>query len=788
MIEAGAIVYYNDPEDSWVLGRVSKWDEAQQTGSCTRDPTLEGPGARPATNPPSSKATIDKLKQDDVFVARDDLLTEDVNDLLNLMILHDATLLNCLRRRYLRDVIYTNIGAIVVALNPFNYNIPWYKDDQMPNYLEEDEVIQRNLPHSWATAHNTYWELRKMKCDQSILVSGESGAGKTEASKIVMKYLAQLSCKEGNEEQKKAGMQVGIKINKTSPILECFGNAKTVRNDNSSRFGKFMQVKFDESGFLVGAFVIKYLLEKSRIVGCMPGERCYHSFYVVTKATPDSHVSVGTGDDPQGYAKELSSVRGRDGDFVNLLGKTRANSEFNTEEEFALVCDSMASIGVDRSRINSMWAVIAGLLHLGNVTFKSDGQEGSVIENEKNLKAAADLLQIDSEGLIRELKQTILEVGGTQVAKILNPDKALDVKESFMKGLYDAQFEWIVTQCNTTLDVPDSGANWIGLLDIFGFEDFQVNSFEQICINLANETLQGHYNEYIFKKDVDECHAEGIDMSAVEFPDNTPCLDMVAGGKNSIMGYLDEECSLGQGTDLSFLEKISDKYKDHAFFVRKILQKTSFTIKHYAGDVTYEVAGWLEKNKDTLKEAFKVLARNSNDPFIAQLLGTQKGPKLTVGFYFKNQLTSLMDMLNSTNPHWIRCVKPHPAKKPLFWSGVSVMAQLSSSGVLGTVKIRKAGYPVRIKIDPDFLQQYRILGATVEEIMGKFIIVLEEKRKVLREEEAALIEKNKNKKNAAPPVPSVLCQLDVSQLIQRGKHRMFLKSEAYILIEEAKKK
>jgi myosin heavy subunit len=723
MIEPDATVYFQCPKNSWVLGTVEAWDGT--SGTCRPLDAKDG------------RDPVAKLKEHQIFVARDDIISEDVNDLLNLTVLHDATLLNCLKRRYMRDVIYTNIGAIVVAVNPFNFKIPWYMDDKMPEYLSEGEVIEKNLPHSWAVAHNTFFEMRNDRENQCVLVSGESGAGKTEASKIVMKYLAAISCKTGSEAEKERGSAVGVRINKTSPPLEAFGNAKTVRNDNSSRFGKFMQVQFDGNGFLVGAFITKYLLEKSRIVTASPNERVYHSLYLVVRGKDNAAFKTP-----------------KDSEFKILTaGKCVSNKEFDTAEEYKEVCDAMMSVGIAAQDVKSMFAVVAAVLHLGNVSFSPDG-EGSVIDEATlgYVKNGAELLKIEEGILKKELLTTTLNVAGQMITKVLNPTAAMDAKEALMKSLYDCEFQWLVDQCNAILDCKDAASgNWIGLLDIFGFEDFEVNSFEQLCINLTNETLQGHYNEYIFNRDLDECRAEGIDMSMVEFPDNTPCISMIT-AKGGILSLLDEECSLGKGSDLSFLSKITSACTDNPFFVRKILQKDSFTIRHYAGDVTYDVAGWLDKNRDTLKDAFKLLVRDSQDTLIAQLLPepTDDKKKITVGGFFKNQLSQLMEVLNSTNPHWIRCIKPHPAKKPLMWHGVNVMNQLSSSGVLGTVKIRKAGYPVRLKLD-DFLARYNILGKSVEEII----------------------------KTAG---------IQMGSQAQKGTVRVFLKSEAYVTLEENKKR
>jgi myosin heavy subunit len=718
MIEPGALVFYQCPKNSWVVGTVDTWDG--KVATCRAADAADG------------KEPVSGLKDANVFVAREDIISEDVNDLLNLTVLHDATLLTCLKRRYLKDVIYTNIGAIVVALNPFNFKIPWYMDDKMSNYLNEGDTIEKNLPHSWAVAHNTYFEMRNDGQNQSILVSGESGAGKTEASKIVMKYLGAISCRTGSDEQRARGRGVGDRIGSSSLPLEAYGNAKTVRNDNSSRFGKFMAIKFDAAGFLVGAQFTKYLLEKSRIVTSAQGERCYHALYLVARGSEAQRLKVT---DDKAFR-------------ILTAGKTLNNKEYDTAADFSDVCKAMETIGMSKAEIASMWAVVGGVLHMGNVLFQPDG-EGSLPTDatKPSIAIVADIWKVDLATLEKEMLTTTLQISGQVITKVLNPIAALDSKEALMKALYDTEFGWLVEKCNAMLDVPEC-SSWIGLLDIFGFEDFEVNSFEQVCINLTNETLQGHYNEYIFKRDMEECRAEGVDMSSVEFPDNGPCIQMIT-SKGGILALLDEECMLGKGTDMSFLQKISAACASSAFFVRKQLQKSSFTIRHYAGDVTYEVASFLDKNRDTLKDAFKLLMRSSSDPFIAGLLPEPSDAKrMTVGAFFKNQLQQLMDVLQSTNPHWIRCVKPHPAKKPLMWHGVNVMNQLSSSGVLGTVKIRKAGYPVRIK-HADFLARYNVMGKEI----------------------AAVLKYAK--------VEGIMAQI--------GTVRVFLKSEAYIKLEAAKK-
>eukprot|EP01060_Flectonema_neradi_P038377 TRINITY_DN801_c0_g2_i3.p1 TRINITY_DN801_c0_g2~~TRINITY_DN801_c0_g2_i3.p1 ORF type:complete len:1341 (+),score=283.95 TRINITY_DN801_c0_g2_i3:187-4023(+) len=696
----------------------------------------------------------DKLKEDDIYPISKDVLGEDVNDLLSLTILHDATLLNCLKMRYYKDVIYTNIGAIVVALNPFNFKIPHYMDDQMHKYLAEGDRIENNIPHSWAVAHNTYYEMMNDQQNQCILVSGESGAGKTEASKIVMKYLGAISSKRGEESQKEAAQEVGKKIQLASPILEAFGNARTVRNDNSSRFGKFMKVQFNDSGFLVGAFVIKYLLEKSRIITAAKGERVYHSFYLACRAPGDFRAKYNVGED-----KTYTSLSS---------GKQFDNKEFNTTDDFQEVLDAMGAVGMNDVEKDGVWRAVSGVLHIENTLFLEDG-EGSKLDPKTStfVDLCTGCWDVDGEVMRKEFHNTTLVVAGTKVVKNLRPVQAYDGRDALVKTLYDEVFGWLVVKINGTLDVEDQCFQWVGLLDIFGFEDFDTgNYFEQLCINLANETIQGHYNQFIFQKDMDECRAEGIDVACIQFPDNTPCLHMIA-GKGGILALLDEECSLGKGSDHGFLDAVSRTFAKSEFFLKKTLAKDSFIIHHYAGSVSYDVTGALDKNRDTLKDAYKIMMRNSNHDFVKELVPApieKTGKRVSVGGFFKNQLKELMDLINSTNPHWIRCVKPHPAKKPLHFHGVSTMSQLGSSGVLGTVKIRKAGYPVRLQFDL-FWPRYRVIALSKGK--GSDITL------------AQALDGSK------------LVVFDIlnwdQTMVQMGKTRVFLKAHAYIDLEKAKK-
>eukprot|EP01006_Ploeotia_vitrea_P036082 TRINITY_DN65964_c1_g2_i2.p1 TRINITY_DN65964_c1_g2~~TRINITY_DN65964_c1_g2_i2.p1 ORF type:complete len:1205 (+),score=238.85 TRINITY_DN65964_c1_g2_i2:390-3617(+) len=615
----------------------------------------------------------------------------------------------------------------------------------MPDYLAEGEVIKKNKPHSWSVAHNTYYEMLKRKQNQCVLVSGESGAGKTEAVKIVMKYLGAVSSLTGTEAQKQGSADTGRKLMMASPILEGFGNAKTVRNDNSSRFGKFVKVQFDKDGYMKGAHTTKYLLEKSRIVTASEGERCYHAFYLLSQGADAKKYGINQ---PSEYR------------FINS-GNCIKIDGVDDGADYQECLTAMTGVGMTEEEKDAVWATVAGVMNLLTLNFQPDGEYSKIDGGtSKYLDKAVELWQIDGAVLGKELISTTREARGDVFTKNHTVPQAVDSRDALCKATYDELFGWLVEKLNTTTAV-ESSEFFIGLLDIFGFEHFQLNSFEQLCINLANETLQHHYNTYIFNKDMDECRAEGVDVTMIEFPDNTPCLKLIT-DKMGIIALLDEQCALGKGTDEAFLADVVNNHAKHPFFEKKTLAKTSFIIKHYAGDVSYEVAHFLEKNKDTLKDDMKLIMRASKSPFIAGLLPEpveKSGKKITVGGFFKAQLFSLMDIINSTNPHWIRCIKPHPAKKPLMWHGVSVFNQLSSSGVIGTVKVRKAGFPIRIYHD-DFIKRFRMLKpGPIDEPKHKCEEICNETLKAT--------------------------EFFSRKFFQVGSARVFLKNEAYFALEDA---
>mgnify|MGYP001579090750 CR=1 FL=1 len=695
----GEKVFFEHAEESWILGKVKDVLPGPKAGE--KHYTCEG-AALVKAGPPSTSAGplisttgLPESKLHHIVGGHPD---EDptCDDLLDLSYLHASTLVHSIRRRYFDNVIYTRIGPIIVALNPYDYTLPNYVDARMPQYIAEgDRVIASKstlLPHAWSTAHYAYWQNRTFSKNQSILVSGESGAGKTETAKIVVRYLGIVSTSRCSATERNDAEEVTKKVNGTSPILEAFGNAKTARNDNSSRFGKFMKVQFDTRGVMVGALIEVYLLEKSRIVTHAHQERSYHSFYQLLKGSTQGTKTRMQLDDASRY-RNLNV-----GDAVNIAGVDDA-------EDYSEVARSMDIVGLTPPEQQAVWEVVGGVLHAQLIDFveNANGESSVSATTFSHATQTAMLWNVNATELVKEYCTTTSNANNETWTKALRRDQAADVRDALSKALYEKLFLNLVHRINALISVSeDRSANWIGLLDIFGFESFPINSFEQLCINLANETLQGHYNHTIFTRDMEECKEEGIDTQSVVFYDNNMCLELLS-GKMSIMSLLDDESALSKGSDQSFFEKVRDTFAAHPNFVVPRLQKTSaFIVKHYAGDISYTVTNFREKNNDSLKDAMKLLLRRSGTSFIAGLLPEpedRRGKALTVGGLFRQQLKNLMATINSTNPHWIRCVKPHSAKKPRMFRGCEVMNQLCYAGVLETIRIRKMSFCVRFPFD-----------------------------------------------------------------------------------------
>ena len=763
--EVGVMSFFPHKEDSWLLGKVEEKNDdsvnvvwVDEEGGVVGDEGNNTHAVSTADLAPVVDGSLDEIR-----------------DLIDMPYLHEAVLLHHIRKRYWEDMVYTNIGPIVLAVNPYNFNISHYTNENMAKYIEEKQSAlnsgSKQITHLWSVAHEAYWNMKLFDKPQSILVSGESGAGKTEAAKIVAAYLAACSTYTLDAEQKESALAVTRKVVATSPILEAFGNAKTVRNDNSSRFGKFMKIRFSSSGMLQGTYTKHYLLEKSRIVTHAEFERSFHSYYQLAAGASGEERELYQLDHPriqwiyQGYIPEAEE---KEEDAANYREVRKA----------------MDLLGMTEDEQRQVYSCIAGIMHLQGVTFTGEDKAEIDDENRAGVQLVATLFGVPPESLEAEILTTSTTLRGETIVKNLTPSKAVEMRDGLSKSLYERLFSWLIDKINSVLSVEkedgeeadsEEAPYWIGLLDIFGFENFQVNSLEQFLINLANEQLQNHYNACVFRRDMLEYDREGIDTTTLNPPDNSATLNLLR-GKGSLLDHLNDTCKHQSSNDDSFHATVCDEFgpkmgdKSHIphdrFFCKKIRDGT-FGVKHYASDVSYNVDGFKEKNLDTLKDSFKVLMRGSEMGLIATLLpapeedtqGPKKGGKKTTANGFRISLDSLLQLIDMTNPHWIRCVKPHSAKKAKMFSGVEVIEQLRCAGVLETIKIRQSGYSMRVPF-PAFWR--------------RFCIIIEEHTETGTEEELLA---------ACQKLLDSVCTRE-SQEGQLGKTKVFLKDAPYKLLEK----
>ncbi|CAG5119104.1 unnamed protein product, partial [Candidula unifasciata] len=635
----------------------------------------------------------------------------DVEDLATLANLDETILLEEIKERYLKNNIYTYVGDILIAVNPFK-DIGIYEKHFSAQYHN----VKRSAhpPHIFAVADAAYQALLghggRPPGNQCILISGESGAGKTESTKLIIKQLVDL-CR-GNTQLEQQILQV-------NPLLEAFGNAQTNLNDNSSRFGKYIQLRYRNSQ-LVGAKISEYLLEKSRVVRQNSGEENFHIFYYLFASDINKKFPLGDPCDYRYISHGGSQVKAN---FASLL------------KRYEELVNAMDLVGFTDEEQADMFAVIAGVLQLGNITFGvSDTDDTiSISESQLSLKASAELLGIDTSEIAACLTCMVTVTKGEHVIRNYNKDQAEDARDAMAKNIYGRLFGWIVNKINCLLshdgEAQSAGFSEIGILDIFGFEDFTKdggeNSFEQACINLQEEYQR-----------------EGIDWNVIKFVDNKPLLDMFLAKPIGVLSLLDDESQFPKGTDQSFVDKLTKVLSANQYFTKS--QQTNqavFSINHYAGKVTYTANKWLEKNRDTLPPGISELLQTSNNVLVKTIFKgyiTRTGSlalhsvegnsrinkkkmqapvninddavkrKLTVGAQFKNSLKILMERMTSSTPIFVRCLKPNHLKQPGDLDKQYVLAQLLYTGMLETVEIRRKGFAVRPTFD-SFVEKYKIL-------------------------------------------------------------------------------
>ncbi|CAM4606829.1 unnamed protein product [Leuciscus chuanchicus] len=672
------------------------------------------------------------------------------DDLVNLEVLDEETIITHLQKRYQDLQIYTYVGDILIALNPFQ-SLSIYS----PQFSKLYHGMKRstNPPHIFATADAAYQSMVTLSKDQCIIISGESGAGKTESAHLIVQHLTFLG-KANNRTLREKILQV-------NPLVEAFGNACTAINDNSSRFGKYLEMKFTPTGAVMGAKISEYLLEKSRVIKQATGEKNFHIFYYI-------YAGLYHQDNLKKYRLPNKTAPRYIDCFNGKVMQDIISSKLY-KEQFGAIQDCFRIIGFTEEEVNSVYKILAAILNTGNIEFKSTSSQHqsdkSEVPNSEALDDAAALLSIGSEELQEALTSHCVVTRGETIIRTNTVDKATDVRDAMSKALYGRLFSWIVNRINallqpdTNICTAESGMN-VGILDIFGFENFKKNSFEQLCINIANEQIQFYFNQHIFALEQIEYQSEGVDASLVEYEDNRPILDMFLQKPMGLLSLLDEESRFPQATDQTLVDKFQDNLRNKYFWTPKRVE-LCFGIQHYAGKVLYNVSGFLEKNRDTLPADIVVVLRTSENKLLQQLFsspltktgnlatsrarvtaasrslppqlssGRNKSPKYllkvdtmemmrhpeettnmrrqTVASYFRYSLMDLLSKMVVGTPHFVRCIKPNDDRQALRFNKERVMVQLRYTGILETVNIRRQGYSHRILIE-EFVNRYYYLA------------------------------------------------------------------------------
>uniref|UniRef100_A0A665X9S8 Myosin-9 n=1 Tax=Echeneis naucrates TaxID=173247 RepID=A0A665X9S8_ECHNA len=642
-----------------------------------------------------------------------------VEDMAELTCLNEASVLHNLKERYYSGLIYTYSGLFCVVVNPYKY-LPIYTEEIVNMY--KGKKRHEMPPHIYAITDSAY----------RSMMQGESGAGKTENTKKVIQYLAHVASSFKSKKDQASTcpphLPVGELENQllqANPILEAFGNAKTVKNDNSSRFGKFIRINFDVNGYIVGANIETYLLEKSRAIRQAKDERSFHVFY---------YMLSGAGEK---LRAELCLE-----DYSKYRFLSNGNVTIPGQQDKDMFTETMDAFGImsipEEERIGSLLKVVSAVLQLGNMTFKKErhSDQASMPDNTAAQKVC-HLLGINVTDFTRAILSPRIKVGRDYVQKAQTQEQAEFAVEALAKASYERMFRWLVLRINKALDkTKRQGASFIGILDIAGFEIFELNSFEQLCINYTNEKLQQLFNHTMFILEQEEYQREGIEWSFIDFGlDLQPCIELIEkpAGPPGILALLDEECWFPKATDKTFVEKVVQEQGTHPKFQKpkKLKDDVDFCIIHYAGKVDYKADEWLMKNMDPLNECVATLLNQSTDKFTADLwrdmdrivgldkvagmsdsmhgaFKTRKGMFRTVGQLYKEQLGNLMATLRNTNPNFVRCIIPNHEKKAGKLEPHLVLDQLRCNGVLEGIRICRQGFPNRI-VFQEFRQRYEIL-------------------------------------------------------------------------------
>ncbi|XP_044854974.1 unconventional myosin-Va-like isoform X2 [Mauremys mutica] len=661
------------------------------------------------------------------FLRNPDYLSGE-NDLVALSYLHEPAVLHTLRSRFLEtNTIYTYCGIILVAINPYK-QLPIYEEPVI--YAYSGQNMSDMDPHIFAVAEDAYKQMSRNNKNQSLIISGESGAGKTASAKYAMRYFALVGGSLGDSSMEE-------KVLASSPIMEAFGNAKTTRNDNSSRFGKYVEICFSHEYRIVGAAMKTYLLEKSRLAFQAKAERNYHIFYQLcaSAALPEFQGLGLGGAESFHYTNQ--------GQCTHLEATDDAADLESTRNAFSL-------LGVHESSQLELFSLLASILHLGNIRLRAKDRHGESCFAEPDdaaLGLFCTLLGVEKSQVSRWLCYRKLVTASETYVKPMSRQQALNSRDALAKHIYGQLFKWIVGRINKALRASCRQQASIGILDIYGFETFTVNSFEQFCINYANEKLQQHFNLHVFKLEQEEYMKEEIPWTFIDFCDNQPCIDLIE-AKLGILDLLNEECKMPKGSDASWAQKLYDKHLHNSpHFQKPKMSTEAFIVRHFAGKVEYQCSGFLEKNQDTVHaELIGLLRASKKSALLAELFpeegdgsialpsrrshgsrvtvrpgrrslpATDKEHRKPISTQFKASLHKLMETLSSTAPHYVRCIKPNDRKRPFEFDAKRAVEQLRACGVLETIQISASGYPSRWTY-VEFFSRYRALMRP-EELMG----------------------------------------------------------------------
>ncbi|XP_034129183.1 myosin heavy chain, muscle isoform X9 [Drosophila guanche] len=643
---------------------------------------------------------------------------EKAEDMSNLTYLNDASVLHNLRQRYYHKLIYTYSGLFCVAINPYKrYPVYTNRCAKMYRGKRRNEVP----PHIFAISDGAYVDMLTNHVNQSMLITGESGAGKTENTKKVIAYFATVgaSTKKEDPDAKKKG-SLEDQVVQTNPVLEAFGNAKTVRNDNSSRFGKFIRIHFGPTGKLAGADIETYLLEKARVISQQSLERSYHIFYQIMSGSVAG-------------VKDMCFLSDNIYDYFNVSqGKVTVPS-IDDGEEFQMADQAFDILGFTKQEKEDVYRITAAVMHMGGMKFKQRGREEQAEQDgEEEGGRVSKLFGCDPAELYKNLLKPRIKVGNEFVTQGRNVQQVSNSIGALCKGVFDRLFKWLVKKCNETLDTKQKRQHFIGVLDIAGFEIFDYNGFEQLCINFTNEKLQQFFNHHMFVLEQEEYKREGIDWAFIDFGmDLLACIDLIE-KPMGILSILEEESMFPKATDQTFSEKLTNTHLGKSAPFQKPKppkpgqQAAHFAIGHYAGCVSYNITGWLEKNKDPLNDTVVDQFKKSQNKLLIEIFadhpgqsgggeqakggrGKKGGGFATVSSAYKEQLNSLMAILRSTQPHFVRCIIPNEMKQPGLVDAHLVMHQLTCNGVLEGIRICRKGFPNRM-VYPDFKMRYQILN------------------------------------------------------------------------------